>query len=128
MKKVKSSVYQGDNMVEFTYKNKLVDRAKDTTKTYFFFSKGKIHQNQGVVAGSYLVKAYKVTDKSGRLIERGSFRKGLKHGRWMYFDSSGKIIRVENWRNGSLVEKTDCKVNIKFNLFKGKKSEDATEG
>lgn len=104
MKKIATSVRLDDNMYEFVYRNKLMDEVKDTSKIYYYFSKGQLHNNQGVLVGNYLTGSYKVFSDSGLLMEKGEFCRGLKHGTWLYFDRTGKILKEDKWRRGELLD------------------------
>ena len=59
-----------------------------------------IHRTQGGYAGTLLHGPYSAFDAESRLVEQGRYRRGLKHGAWRSWNSSGALHRVEYWRNG----------------------------
>lgn len=68
--------------------------------TYFWHRNGQLHSTSGDYSGNVLHGISQEFDKSGRLLEKGSYYYGVKDGTWKSWDKNGKIIRLEKWDRG----------------------------
>ncbi|GEM_PF-6614942 len=46
-------------------------------------------------------------DENGVLLEKGTLRYGLKHGKWYFFNKNQEVIRTEIWIEGELSERKE---------------------
>ena len=77
--------------VEFKLSSKII---------YHWYKKDRIQKNVGGYSEFLLHGMYQVFEKSGQLIEQGSFDKGVKQGIWNYWNEFGEKIRTLHYTNG----------------------------
>lgn len=70
--------------------------------TYFWHRNGQLRSTTGDYSGNVLHGVSQEFDKSGRLMEKGTYHYGTKDGIWKSWDRNGKIIRLEKWNRGLL--------------------------
>ncbi|MBN2789145.1 MAG: hypothetical protein JXR69_03045 [Candidatus Delongbacteria bacterium] len=68
--------------------------------TYYWFANGEVHQNTGGYSGQLLQSIYQKTTFGGSLIEKGTFKNGVKDGVWKIWDLDGNLVKIENWKKG----------------------------
>lgn len=69
--------------------------------TYYWYSGKSIHSLRGAYSGYLLNGLYELREfVYGRMIERGTFRYGLKHGTWYSWYHDGQLKEVCEWKNG----------------------------
>ena len=73
-----------------------------STDLYYWYAFNQIQQNQGSYSGNLLHGTYKVFNSSDKLIQQGSFDKGIKEGTWVNWDKNGYVTREINYKNGKL--------------------------
>jgi len=56
---------------------------------------------KGVEAGAAF-RAWSKQHENGQTRMEGSWRKGKRHGTWVYYNEEGDVIRSENYRRGKL--------------------------
>jgi antitoxin component YwqK of YwqJK toxin-antitoxin module len=49
--------------------------------------------------------AWRKENQEGRTLVEGSWKKGRRHGTWIYYDSAGNVLRSERYRRGKLKNK-----------------------
>jgi len=75
--------------------------------TYYWFEKGTINSSQGAYSGKVLHGQFRVYDRETKqVLESGKFRKGLKNGRWLLWNSTGLLKRSEIYNDGNLAGMT----------------------
>jgi antitoxin component YwqK of YwqJK toxin-antitoxin module len=79
----------------------------NANKEYFWYKSQEVKQTQGGSAGLLLHGLYERFYINKQIAAKGQFRKGLKHGRWMYWNEDGKIIGFEKYRRGKLIHKEE---------------------
>lgn len=72
----------------------------DNSKSYFWYKSQKILTTQGGSSGNLLHGDFLSYYTNSQLCEQGQFKRGLKNGKWSYWNSKGILIKQENWRNG----------------------------
>lgn len=91
----------GDSAVVFnTMRDKDGRKRLRKNRLYFYYNLQEIHSTRGAFAGIPLDEQYVKQSIDGRLIEKGVFKGGLKHGRWRRWSNDGELKFVEHWRNG----------------------------
>jgi len=78
----------------------------ENDKFYHWFQSQHILTTQGGASGQLLHGGYEAFYDSKQLAEKGKFHKGLKHGEWKYWNSNGTLTRIEHWKNGTQLGKT----------------------
>ncbi len=71
-------------------------------KTYYWFKSGQIRNTRGGYDGKLLHGYYKSFYPDKNLKEAGSFKKGIKTGKWIRWYQNGEINQVAWWDNGLL--------------------------
>jgi len=94
---------------------------------YYWYSSGKIYQNQGGYSGNLLHGEYIELDKPGNMIVKGNFHFGIKDGVWNYWHSDGSIKEITRWKNGcktgySVKYSPSGEIIFKGNYRKGRKN------
>lgn len=98
-------------------------------RTYYWYKNRQIITNQGGVGGNLLDGAYKCFSKTDRLLEEGTFKKGLKTGLWKNWDIDGNLKQTHHYRKGQIRGKstlyntdgTSIKVSYKYGVPTEKK-------
>jgi hypothetical protein len=71
--------------------------------TYYWFEKGNINSSQSAYSGKVLHGQFRVYDRTTKqVLESGKFRRGLKNGRWLLWNSTGLLKRSEIYNDGNL--------------------------
>lgn len=70
------------------------------SKFYFWYKAQKVLSTQGGASGQLLNGDFEAFHENKQLAQKGSFRKGLKDGKWMYWRKDGTLITIENWKQG----------------------------
>ncbi len=68
-----------------------------------FHKNGKLKTQYEVIGGSIHGK-YVTFHESGMKELEGVYQKGLQQGDWKRFDKVGKVIEIQHWNNGELLE------------------------
>jgi hypothetical protein len=71
-------------------------------RTYYWYKNRQIITNQGGVGGNLLDGTYKCFSKTDRLLEEGTFKKGLKTGLWKNWDIDGNLKQTHHYRKGKI--------------------------
>jgi antitoxin component YwqK of YwqJK toxin-antitoxin module len=72
------------------------------TKFYFWYKAQHILSTQGGGSGELLNGDFIAYHENKQLAQKGSFHKGLKDGKWMYWRTDGTLMTIESWRKGIL--------------------------
>jgi hypothetical protein len=89
-----------------TYQFKALESTPDNTishdqkKFYYWFKSQAVVCTQGASSGQLLHGLFESFYDNKQLSSRGVFNKGLKHGKWIYWNLDGIIIRTESWDYG----------------------------
>jgi len=71
--------------------------------TYYWYDKGRVNGSQAAYSGKVLHGLYREYDRAHkRLLVSGRFHKGLKQGRWLSWNATGRLKQAEIYRNGEL--------------------------
>lgn len=70
--------------------------------TYSWLKAKTILSTQGAYQGDLLHGLYQENYASKQLKIQGYYKYGLKHGKWSYWDETGKLIKQEKWKKGEL--------------------------
>lgn|GEM_PF-1005594 len=108
-----------------------------TSKTYFWFKGGLIHEAQGGVAGELLNDKFVKMYHSNQLAEQGQFKNGLRVGEWKTWHQNGVLATTLHYSNGlrsgkyfrydesgKLVESGKFSSNLKNGKWKDTESEE----
>lgn len=71
-----------------------------TSKTYFWFKGGLIHEAQGGIAGELLNDKFTKMYHSNQLAEQGQFKNGLRVGEWKTWHKNGILASILHYSNG----------------------------
>jgi hypothetical protein len=88
--------------IEFTYSDKIV-KTKINLK-YHWIKNQKVLITQGGYSGKLLHGNYEAFYSNKNLMEKGSFKLGLKDGHWIYWRIDGSIEKSEYWKNGKQIK------------------------
>jgi len=72
----------------------------ESDRLYYWFSSGLIKSTQGGYSGKLLNGGYQELFHNKNLKELGTFRSGLKMGKWMSWDENGRLKEEDNWDSG----------------------------
>ncbi|MEX1192866.1 MAG: hypothetical protein WED10_05260 [Brumimicrobium sp.] len=67
---------------------------------YFWYKSQNVMSTQGGSSGLLLHGIYEKFYNNKQLAIKGNFKKGLKHGKWTYWNDQGRMIKEEFWRKG----------------------------
>ncbi|MCB0761753.1 MAG: hypothetical protein KDC12_09545 [Flavobacteriales bacterium] len=87
-------------LVHLWSKDKAIRTLPDCEYTWFYA--GQLKTTQGGYDGVLLHGDFRRFDKEGNLIENGKFLKGLKSGEWKTWNADGTLVRIDNYKNGTL--------------------------
>ena len=68
--------------------------------TYHWYASNRIMQTKGAYDGKLIDGLYTSFFLSNNLKEKGTFKNGLKNGKWISWYNSGKIDEITNWSYG----------------------------
>ena len=71
-----------------------------TSKTYYWFKGGLIHEAQGGIAGDLLNDKFTKMYHSNQLAEQGQFKNGLRVGTWKTWHQNGILATTLSYSNG----------------------------
>lgn len=71
-------------------------------KVYTWFNAGEIHKSEGDYEGRLLHGSLKKLTIDGVLLEKSSFKHGIKDGKWQEWYLSGKTKSIYHWDDGDL--------------------------
>ncbi len=69
---------------------------------YFWYKAQKVMATQGGSSGQLLHGDFESFHENKQLSKKGTFRKGLKNGEWLYWRNDGTLIKTETWKKGIL--------------------------
>ena len=69
-------------------------------KYYHWYKAQNVISTQGGSSGTLLNGKFEAFYPNKQLARKGSFHKGLKHGKWLYWREDGTLFSSENWVNG----------------------------
>jgi hypothetical protein len=72
-------------------------------RNYYWYANRKILNNKGGIGGLLLDGVYTRYNTNDQLIETGSFKKGLKQGKWKLWDEQGNLLRIQTFKKGKLL-------------------------
>lgn len=67
---------------------------------YAWYYRQSIHFTEGDFTGQVLHGEYKLFSKSGNLLIKGYYQKGLKNNTWKYWSLNGDLIKTSEYKNG----------------------------
>lgn len=70
-------------------------------KFYYWYKAQKVMSTQGGSSGILLHGTLEAFHPNKQLSQKGSFNRGLKHGKWMYWREDGTLCKIEQWVNGA---------------------------
>ncbi|WP_149915196.1 toxin-antitoxin system YwqK family antitoxin [Sphingobacterium cavernae] len=71
-----------------------------TNSTYYWYTAGKIVQNQGGYDGKILHGDFSAFYPNKKMAERGEFKNGLKTGHWRKWRNDGTLQERTSWKKG----------------------------
>ena len=71
-------------------------------KFYFWYRSQQVISTQGASSGTLLNGAFEAFFPNKQLSQKGSFKKGLKHGEWLYWRKDGTLRLSEEWHKGAI--------------------------
>lgn len=72
----------------------------NTSKMYYWFKSGRIHESLSYAGGDVLHNSYAKYYRSDQIAEKGTFNYGLKIGIWQNWYENGQLNALESWKNG----------------------------
>jgi hypothetical protein len=72
---------------------------------YFWHRNGQLRNTEGDYSGNILHGYFREFDKSGRMLEKGTYYYGAKDGEWKSWNKNGDLIRLEKWDQGFLIRR-----------------------
>lgn len=90
----------------FQYQFTVLDEDKrgvwhyNKTKFYFWYKAQKVLSTQGGASGELINGDFVAYHENKQLAQKGTFCKGLKDGKWMYWRTDGTLIMIEFWKKG----------------------------
>lgn len=69
---------------------------------YFWYKSQNVISTQGGSSGQLLHGSFEAFHENKQLSKKGTFRKGLKNGEWLYWREDGTLFKTENWKKGIL--------------------------
>lgn len=100
------------NQDGYVYQFYILDQDKnslqkfDTNRVYFWYKTQKLITTQGGASGDLLHGTFEAFYENKQLAQKGQFRKGLKHGEWIFWKVDGTIDHVEKWKRGKIEEES----------------------
>ncbi len=76
----------------------------DLNRTYFWYKAQKVMGTQGGASGILLHGDFVAYHPNKQLAQKGKFRRGLKCGKWLYWNDKGECIKIEKWRKGKEIK------------------------
>lgn len=96
-------VFTSETIIEARLIDKDENMKSKMEGNYFWYGKGRIYNTQGACFGKLLHGQYTVYHKETKnLVESGEFDHGLKTGKWLNWDTGGKLKEMMMYRNGFL--------------------------
>ncbi len=89
----------GDTLISFHILMLDGDMRIRNNATYTWFLKKQIYETQGDYSGQLLHGDYEAFYQD-RLIAKGVFMNGLKHGTWKLWSNSGRLKEIAEYKNG----------------------------
>jgi len=89
---------------------------------YFWYYAGGIHSTQGGYSGKLLDGSYNEYYLSKALKQQGTFKKGLKNGKWKSWSEDGSLKEDILWKNGKVVKEEKIPIWKRLPLLKHKKT------
>ncbi|MCR9171947.1 MAG: hypothetical protein NXI10_05620 [bacterium] len=77
-------------------------RHHQPSKFYYWTKAQHVRATQGASSGLLLHGLFEAFYPDKQLAQKGSYKKGLKHGTWKYWHEDGTFQRVEKWSHGEL--------------------------
>ncbi len=77
----------------------------DLRKRYYWYKSQKLHSTIGSSNGKLLEGDFIRSYRSDEIAERGSFKNGLKNGKWVKWFENGTVKSISFWYNGVQVKK-----------------------
>lgn len=99
---LKHSLRQGNESYQFTVLDgdeKGVKRF-DNEKFYYWFKAQRVMATQGGASGALLDGPFEAFYDNKQLSQKGEFKRGLKHGEWIYWRNDGTMVSSEQWSRG----------------------------
>jgi len=93
------TVVSGDTAVIFYIRKDGISNVREKRQYHYYFH-GQVFQNQGAYLGHLLEGEFVRLDGNGRLLEKGTFKDGLKQGEWKRWYANGELKGEQLWRNG----------------------------
>lgn len=90
----------GDSAIIFSVIKKKKESNIKEECFYYYYNNSQVQKSKGSYIGKPLNKLFVMEGRDGRLIEKGTFKVGLKHRTWRRWHSNGQLESIERWRNG----------------------------
>lgn len=100
------SLRDGESFIRFQVME-LGDSKKVNLKedvVYSWFKSQKVMSTEGGASGVLLDGIYEEFYPNSQLKVKGVYKKGVKHGRWMYWKEDGQLLKKVYWRNGDQIK------------------------
>jgi hypothetical protein len=83
-------------------------------KHYYWYGNNRIHITEGDYSGKLLDGTYMEFDNAGGLIQKGTFYRGMKNGRWVTWNSAGEVKYCLKYHHGTAKDTTRTNFLVKF--------------
>lgn len=96
---IRNKIVSGDSLHIYSTIDEPISNNFSENKTYYSVRFGKVRTLQGGIDGEPLQGVYELFLKK-KLIVKGSFRSGLKQGKWFEWFPNGKLRSITNFQAG----------------------------
>jgi hypothetical protein len=115
----------GDTCFVLSINKDVNDHIAKFDRLYYYYHHNQVHCNRGAFIGFPLNDVFIKQTRNGKLIEKGFFKKGLKHGLWCRWYGNGELKERVCWRRGRGKGKktiyTDLKeIKVQYKWKKGR--------
>ncbi|WP_068473241.1 toxin-antitoxin system YwqK family antitoxin [Saccharicrinis aurantiacus] len=93
-------IVAGDSLIQISVIRNTDDIKLYPNRFYHYYKNNNIHKAKGGYIGKLLDSQYLLSTRNGQLIERGNYKKGLKHGEWVKWHINGELSSVCTWKKG----------------------------
>ncbi len=117
------TVHMHDSVAEFGTAKRVKKRLVKYHKTYTWYKQNEVHFTQGSHDGKLLDGKFVLFGSKHDLLQKGKYRRGLKIGKWLYWNEKGTLDSAVMYRNGNrkrILYPKEKKLFFLLKLFKKK--------
>lgn len=95
------TVHLHDSVAEFGTAKRVKKRWIKYHKTYTWYKQNEVHYTQGSHDGKLLNGKFVLFGSKHDLLQKGNYRRGLKIGKWLYWNEKGTLDSAVMYSNGN---------------------------